>query len=83
VSARPTPKPVPQLADLPGLTPASSIEPMLTLDGLARVLSCDRRTIERMRAAGKLPRADLIIGRRSPRWRPETVRGWLERGGAA
>lgn len=76
------PKPAPRLVDIP-VQPAASIEPMLTLDGLARVLSCDRRTIERMRAAGKLPRADLIIGRRSPRWRPQTIRDWLERGGTA
>lgn len=70
----------------PRLTLASAIEPMLTIDGLARALSCDRRTIERMRSAGQLPAPDLLIGtgrRRSPRWRPETVRAWIERGGGA
>ncbi|CAN5898868.1 helix-turn-helix domain-containing protein [soil metagenome] len=61
--------------------PADAIEPLMTIDALTRVLACDRRTIERMRSAGHLPRPDLMIGRRSPRWKPETIRAWVERGG--
>jgi hypothetical protein len=67
------------------LKPAAEIEPLLTLDGLARVLNASRSTVERMRAAGQLPPPDLYIGtgrRKSPRWRPETIRRLTEGGGA-
>jgi hypothetical protein len=47
---------------------------------LARLLVCDRRTVERLRAAGRLPRPDLHVGR-LPRWRLETISAWIERGG--
>ncbi|CAN5903325.1 hypothetical protein BH23PLA1_BH23PLA1_35650 [soil metagenome] len=60
---------------------AAEPEPLLTIDGLARYLSCDRRTVERMRSAGRLPRPDLHIGRRSPRWSPETIKRWIGEGG--
>lgn len=53
-----------------------TLEPMLGVDGLARVLSVSRRTIERLRAAGKLPRPDLRVGK-MPRWRAETIRRWI------
>src|SRR5208337_3032087 len=56
------------------------IEPMLSLTDLARILSCSRRLIERMRSAGRLPRPDLHVGR-MPRWRAETIRRWIEAGG--
>ncbi|WP_165220159.1 helix-turn-helix transcriptional regulator [Aquisphaera insulae] len=56
------------------------IEPMLSIDDLASVLSVSRRMIERERAAGRLPRPDLLIGR-CPRWLPESVRGWIAKGG--
>ena len=46
---------------------------------LARVLNCSRRVVERMRSAGRLPAPDLHIGK-MPRWRPETIREWLEGG---
>jgi excisionase family DNA binding protein len=59
------------------------IEPLLSIDDLAGILNCSRPTIERMRAAGRLPRADLHVGRRSPRWKPETIRRWIETGGRA
>jgi predicted DNA-binding transcriptional regulator AlpA len=45
---------------------------------LARVLNCSRRVVERMRAAGRLPKPDLFVGNRSPRWRPETIRRWID-----
>jgi predicted DNA-binding transcriptional regulator AlpA len=54
-----------------------AIEPLLTIDGLAAVLSIARRTAERLKSAGKLPRPDLTIGR-MPRWKPETIRCWID-----
>ena len=53
------------------------LEPLATLDDLAASLSVSRSSIERMKSAGKLPRPDLHIGR-MPRWRPETVRRWID-----
>jgi predicted DNA-binding transcriptional regulator AlpA len=55
-----------------------TLEPLLGVDDLARVLAVGRRTIERERAAGRLPRPDLHIGR-MPRWRPDTIRDWINR----
>jgi predicted DNA-binding transcriptional regulator AlpA len=69
-----------ELAVKPGLTLASAITPLLRISDLERFLVCDRRTIERLRAAGKLPRPDILIGR-SPRWRASTIQTWVERGG--
>ena len=76
-------------AILPGLRhalesrQAARIEPLAyRLDELADALGVSRRAIERERAAGRFPRPDLTIGK-MPLWRPETVRGWIERGGAA
>jgi excisionase family DNA binding protein len=54
--------------------------PLLSVDDLARILNASRRTIERLRSAGKLPKPDLLIGK-MPRWRHETVRDWIEGGG--
>jgi hypothetical protein len=60
----------------------AGLSPMLGIDDLAALLSCSRRMVERMRAAGKLPPPDLMVGR-CPRWRAErTVRGWIEKGGS-
>jgi predicted DNA-binding transcriptional regulator AlpA len=77
LDARPDPQ---DLAVKYGLTLATAIAPLLRISDLQRILACDRRTIERMRAAGKLPPPDLHIGR-SPRWREETIRAWIEGGG--
>jgi predicted DNA-binding transcriptional regulator AlpA len=75
-----------KLSDVPGLAVACDIEPLLRQRDLTRVLNCSLRVIERMRAAGRLPKPDLYIGNRSPRWRPESIRRWIadqaERGGA-
>jgi predicted DNA-binding transcriptional regulator AlpA len=65
----------------PGLTRASTIEPLLRVVDLERVLNCDRRTIERMRSSARLPKPDLYVGRRSPRWRADTIRAWIASGG--
>ena len=52
----------------------------LRLDDLADALGVSRRSLERERSAGRLPRADLTIGR-MPLWKPETIRRWIEGGG--
>ena len=67
-----------KLTDVPGLQAAADIEPLLRIAELARVLNCSRRAVERMRSEGRLPRPDLIIGHRSPRWRAETIRAWID-----
>lgn len=57
-----------------------SIEPLLTPADLQKILRVNRRTVQRMRASGRLPAPDLIIGQ-CPRWRPEVIREWLASGG--
>ena len=59
---------------------AKSLEPLLTIGDLARFLATSRRTVERERSAGRLPKPDLHIGT-MPRWRPETILRWVEGGG--
>ena len=57
------------------------VEPLaLRLDELADAVGVSRRALERERAAGRLPKPDLHIGK-MPLWRVETIRAWLERGG--
>jgi len=63
-----------------GRTLPAGIEPMLHIDDLAELLSCSRRTVERMRSSGKVPRPDMHVGR-CPRWKPATIRAWIEKGG--
>ncbi len=89
----PAPRPKPAVSD-PGPTrlagsidrppqaPAAGhiIEPMLSIDDLAALLSCSRRQVERMRSAGKIPKPDIKVGK-MPRWKAATIRGWIERGG--
>jgi predicted DNA-binding transcriptional regulator AlpA len=58
-----------------------AVEPLLRIADLTRWLSCDVRTVDRMRSAGRLPKPDLVVGRRSPRWRVETIRDWINSGG--
>src|SRR5262249_13671742 len=74
-------------AELPALRaalnrpPAPPIDRMpLRIDEVADALGGSRRTIEREPAAGRFPKPDLTIGK-MPLWRPETVRGWLDKGG--
>jgi excisionase family DNA binding protein len=70
-----------RLASPPSLAPA--IPPLLSIEDLCTTLNCSRPTIERMRSAGKLPKADVYVGRRLPRWRVETIRRWIEGGSKA
>jgi predicted DNA-binding transcriptional regulator AlpA len=61
--------------------PTDSIERLpYRLDELATALGVSRRSLERARSAGRLPRPDLQIGK-MPLWRPATIRDWIERGG--
>jgi predicted DNA-binding transcriptional regulator AlpA len=64
------------------LVEKTTIEPLVGVEGLAKILSVSRRTIERQRSAGNFPRPDLYIGK-MPRWQPETVRRWIAAGGKA
>jgi predicted DNA-binding transcriptional regulator AlpA len=73
-STIPLPPPTPA-ATAPAAPPA--LEPLLDIDGLSRVLATSRRSVERLLSAGSLPPPDLRLGRRMPRWMPETVRRWL------
>jgi len=57
--------------------PTPGIEPLLSIGDFCRTHRCDRRTIERLRSAGHLPRPDISISR-CPRWRTETIRRWIE-----
>lgn len=56
---------------------ALGLAPLVKLSDWPIILGCSIETVGRMKAAGRLPRPDLMIGR-SPRWRPETVRRWLD-----
>ena len=64
------------------ISPASpaSVEPLATIETWAAALVVSKPTIERMRNAKKIPPPDVMIGR-LPRWRPSTVRAWIESGG--
>jgi predicted DNA-binding transcriptional regulator AlpA len=55
------------------------IEPLLKLDDLPEILGVCRRTVERMRSGGRFPKPDLTLGR-MPRWKPSTIRTWIDRG---
>lgn len=78
------PWPEPQdLAVKPSSTLATSIEPSLTFAEVCRIRAISRRTGERERAAGLWPKPDYYVGtgtRKSPRWRPGSIRRWLEGG---
>jgi predicted DNA-binding transcriptional regulator AlpA len=80
-SPAPRPVGVSKLADVPGLKVAADIESLLRMTDLIRVLNCSRRIVERLRSSGRLPKPDLYVGKRSPRWKPATIRRWIEEGG--
>ena len=65
-------------ADGPGFKAAAEIAPLWRIVEVAHYLHCSRREVERMRSAGRLPKPDLIVGRRSPRWKSETIREWID-----
>jgi predicted DNA-binding transcriptional regulator AlpA len=59
---------------------SASIEPLATIESWAAALVVSVPTIERLRRAGKIPSPDVMIGR-LPRWKPSTIRAWIESGG--
>src|SRR5262249_40213560 len=54
-----------------------AVELVVINDDWKRILRCGQRTIDRMRASGKLPKPDFHIGR-MPRWWRSTVVAWIE-----
>lgn len=63
----------------PGDPATADASPLLwSLQDVARALSVSRRTLERLVAAGRFPKADVQIGK-MPRWKPQTVRNWVDR----
>ena len=59
----------------------ATIEPLATIESWAAALVVSVPTIERLRRAGRIPQADVMIGR-LPRWKCSTIRRWIETGGA-
>lgn len=51
------------------------------LDDLTALTGLSRRTLERERSAGRLPKPDLKVGKRVL-WTPSTIRRWLAEGGS-
>lgn len=62
------------------LTTADQIEPLLRMVDLERILACSRRTLERLKITGRLPKPDMSVGR-SPRWKRTTIEAWISKGG--
>jgi hypothetical protein len=54
-----------------------AVEAMLSFDGIASMLNCSRRTVEKMRLERKLPAPDWRRGRLL-RWWPSTIRRWID-----
>jgi len=67
-----SPRPLPEPATVPRLA--------FRLDEVALSLGLSRRTLERERSAGRMPKPDMRVGK-MPLWRPDTIREWVERGG--
>jgi predicted DNA-binding transcriptional regulator AlpA len=72
------------LAELPAVLARLSdaldrppVEHLLTRKDLCRILRISTAVFDRLRAGGRLPRPDLVLSRRSPRWRAATVCEWL------
>ena len=52
------------------------IEPLMTVDDLARILKRSARTVRYWRSKGLLPEPDVVL-ERTVRWRPQTVADWI------
>jgi len=61
--------------------PVALIEPMLSIADVCRALSCCRRTVEHLRAAGRFPKPDCHVGR-CPKWKRTTLEAWIAEGGS-
>ena len=66
----------------PPPTPPAIARLALRLDEIAESLGVSRRSLERARASGKFPKPDIRLGR-TVLWTPETIAGWLRKGGNA
>jgi excisionase family DNA binding protein len=71
-----TPDPAPEAAPR-----HPTIEPLMGISDMAQLLRVSRRTVERLLSAGRMPAPDIVIGR-LPRWRAESIRGWIAAAGA-
>jgi len=57
------------------------IEPLFSPESLAEYFGVDYKTINKLRRRGRLPVADLLIGKRKlPRWKPETIQAVIDSG---
>lgn len=56
----------------------SEIKSLMSVEDVAERLGVSVVTLWRMRTAGDFPEP-MTIGRRSKRWRPETVEAYIER----
>jgi excisionase family DNA binding protein len=54
-----------------------SIESLWTPKDVASYLRVSVRKVERMRSAGAMPSPDFFLGR-LPRYRPDSIREWLD-----
>jgi excisionase family DNA binding protein len=62
----------------PQALPESALR-LATIDDWALALQVSRPTVERLIRSGQIPPADIRIGR-LPRWRPATLRRYIEGG---
>jgi hypothetical protein len=68
----------PPAPDLTRATQAPSVEPLLSRRDLADVLRTSLRSLDRLAAAGKLPRPDMHLTARQPRWKAATIQRWID-----
>jgi hypothetical protein len=60
------------------------LDQLISIDAFAHLLDISRRGFERLRSLDQIPPPNQLLGaRRMPRWRPETVRRWLDQQSAA
>jgi predicted DNA-binding transcriptional regulator AlpA len=76
-------EPVPELAPRPEAGAAEAVPRYaFRLNDVCTSLGMGRRTLEKLRAAGKFPKPDRHIGK-CPVWHPSTVERWVKEGGGA
>jgi hypothetical protein len=63
-------------------TPAPVERLCFRIRDIATATGLSQASVERLRASGKLPPPDLVVGR-VPLWRVETIRRWVEGGDAS
>jgi len=59
----------------------TTVEKIMSVGDIIAFLGVSRRTIERLLSSGRFPQPDCRIGK-LPRWKPSTVRAWIEAGGS-